>query len=399
MKRHHSSIMVKKNPVIVFGDTVTAYGCIRALSSYGIDIFIVSKTGQGMATGSRFVKGVLSLSSDDPDFIERLNCWTISQAISNAILIVTTDLYLDALAKNIDFLLPDMKPTFPNWETVALVRDKSRTLQMAETLNVPTPKTFEVTSFSALKQFFVTEPSIEYPLMVRPETSNIYKTRGELCYSEGDVYRLFKEHGGFGGKMLIQEMIPGGVDNLINISVVTNKSGELLSIFMNRKIRTMKPFEPGTLLTSVWSDEACRYTLKLLKKIRYFGYTETEFKYDRRDNTFKLIEINGRLSMLNSHALRCGINLPHLIYLDVTGESVPPLTEYKITYQEGILWWYLIPDIISIIQNGNILRPIKCIKELIGRGYIVEPFCLRDMKPFFISLKELMVAFFRKLGR
>jgi len=77
----------------------------------------------------------------------------------------------------------------------------------------------------------------------------------------------------------------------------------------------------STFVELVEVPEIRSLSLKLLDALGYYGLSEVEFKYDSRDGTFKLLEINPRTWKWHSIALLSGLNLPYLLYCDMNGDG------------------------------------------------------------------------------
>lgn len=386
---------MRKIPAVIFGDHIAAYGVIRGLSSLEIPLYIISQTGKGLSIKSRFIKKSLTLRSDAGDFIEKLHSWLYKEAGGEAVLMVAgDDAYLDVLAKNYDKLHPNLRPTFPNWNIVKLVRGKNYTYNIAENLGIPTPKNYYITSRNRLEDLLNKGIEADFPLLMKPEDSapflKKYGIKGIICNQCDEVLRNYDKYDGFFEKLLIQEMIPGGENLLFNFIAVLNSYSDPIAVFMNRKRRSTRQFLSCTLMESMWSDEVLVYSLKLLKKIGYSGYANPEFKFDYRDGSLKLVEINGRISMSNSHALRCGINLPLLMYKEALEGPLPKQEEFIKTYPNNILWWYLTGDISSaislLIKKKLTIR--EYLRSISGLGYIIEPWNLNDPLPAICSIKD-----------
>lgn len=69
---------------------------------------------------------------------------------------------------------------------------------------------------------------------------------------------------------------------------------------------------------------------RLLVGLGYRGIFSAEFKFDPRDQAFKLLEINTRPWWYIGFADQCGIPVAWLAYLDAIGESVPTINRYKV---------------------------------------------------------------------
>jgi len=384
-------------PVVLFGDLIAAYGVIRALGPLNIPIYIVSKKGNGIATKSRYIKDIYALEANDANFIEKLNGWLLKKVGGNAVLMIAgVDDYLDTLSKNINKLLPNLKLTFPEWKIVKTIREKAIAYRIAEQIGIPVPKTFLITSQNELEDSLKKIPPASFPLLMKAEDSSRflgkYGTKGIICNNSSEVIDNYKMHNNFYNNLLLQEMIPGGENMLFNFITVLNTNSDPVAVFMNKKIRSSKQFLNCTLMETMWSEEVLAYSLNLLKKIGYIGYANTEFKYDTRDNSFKFIEINGRISMSNSHALKCGINLPLLIYKESLEGPLAKQNEFRKTYSDKILWWYLEEDIRSIITTDkkNRISLREFFRSIVGKKCAIEPMFWLDPLPGFISLFKIL---------
>ena len=117
-------------------------------------------------------------------------------------------------------------------------------------------------------------------------------------------------------------------------------------------MRSSRQFSSCTLTTNVFNDVVFRQGATLLKQIGYQGYASVEFKLDDRDNLFKLMEINGRVSMNNSHALKCGINLPLTMYNNALGLPSPSMPrDLRKFAEKKILWWFPLGEL-SLIATS-----------------------------------------------
>ncbi len=102
--------------------------------------------------------------------------------------------------------------------------------------------------------------------------------------------------------------------------------GTPLGVFCGRKLRQTRA-GMGTCRVgeSVWIDEVVDEGLRLLRELRFHGISQVEFKHDRRDGRYKLIEVNPRLWQWHGLAAACGVDLPWIAYQDLTGRGPPPV--------------------------------------------------------------------------
>ncbi len=394
---------IKKIPVILFGDHIAAYGVVRALGPFGIPIYVVSAEGNGITTKSRYVKDVLKLPSDTIDFFTYLEQWGLKKVGSDAVLIVAgSDDYLDVLSKNYDYLPRGWHATFPAWRTVRNVRHKYLTFKIAESIGLPTPKSVYVKSRGEFDSFVTDIKNMRCPLILKPENSSSFlkehHVKGVVFESLEDIKKAYEKYADFADGFNIQEFIPGPEKNLLNFIGIYNKNSEPICIFFNRKIRSSGPLLSCTLMETAWSETIIEYSNRLIKAVGYYGYANVEFKLDPRDNKAYLMEINGRVSMSNSHALICSINLPLAMYKEAIGDHLEPLRDFNCPYGKNIHWWYPLGDLgsITLRKNSN-FSWIDYFNSLRSNKRIIEPFNLQDPWPCFSKVLSLSCSAVRRL--
>jgi len=372
---------------VIFGNSISAYGAIRSLSRHDVPLYLVAPD-PGISGRSRYVRDILSVDPSSPDLIPRVNEWVRRKMAGEAVLFVGgSDYYLEALAQGREGLAEGIRATFPDAIAVRKVRDKAETCQIAESIGLAVPGTARIRSRRELESSLAAGLSIQPPYLLKAQDSARLLAecgvKGVVCEAAADVPATYDAHDGFFGDLLIQELIPGGEDRLINVIAVLNADGAPLAVFVNRKVRSVAPFLSCTLMETDWDASAVDQSLRLLKTIRYRGYANVEFKLDPRDRLPKLMEINGRLTLSNSHALRCGLDLPFLMYRDALTGAEPPLRSVSRGYPARILWWYPASDLVGLGHRlrARELRLGRVIRETLGRGYVVEPFRWRDPGP------------------
>jgi predicted ATP-grasp superfamily ATP-dependent carboligase len=126
---------------------------------------------------------------------------------------------------------------------------------------------------------------------------------------------------------MVQEVIPGGDDELYTLGSYVRADGKPLGLFSGRKLRQTPP-GVGTCRVgeAVWVEDVVESGLKLLHALGFYGLSQVEFKRDPRDGAYKLMEVNPRLFQWHGLAAACGVDLPLIAYRDLTGEQVEPVS-------------------------------------------------------------------------
>ena len=130
--------------------------------------------------------------------------------------------------------------------------------------------------------------------------------------------------------LIIQEFIPGSVENLYTITSYANRNHEIISYSIGHKIRQDPPFA-GTITSGRIDNvpQILHLSRKLVKSAKCYGISNIEFKKDERDGQYKLMEINPRSGVWNYSVKASGINLPLISYKDYFGESFSKTNKSK----------------------------------------------------------------------
>ena len=230
---------------------------------------------------------------------------------------------------------------YPN---LLFARDKLKVLRRAETLGIPTPKTYEITN---LEEAETLAKQLEYPLVVKPRVGS--GSAGVQYVNEPSQLApalawLFRS----GQLPLLQEKLPSdGVG--IGASFLLDHEGQVRASFIHRRIREY-PVKggPSTLRESILFNQVRDDGARLLQNLHLTGVAMVEFKIDSRDGKAKLLEVNPRFWGSLALAINAGVNFPYLLTLMALGLDFPPVLDYKLGH---ICRWLLPGDILHFLKN------------------------------------------------
>jgi predicted ATP-grasp superfamily ATP-dependent carboligase len=293
---------------------------IRSLGRRGIDVVAVDDDRRAVGMNSRYARIVLAPSPNRPEnedaFIASL--LELGNGFdSPAVFFATSDPVLSVVARNRDVLGGRFVYPFPAWDTLGPTQDKWVQVRTAEAAGIPVPRT-------------AAEPTAElgFPVVVKPETPFPFRLRypgvhAYLCRNLGETEVAFDRCADF--HPLVQEYIPGGDDALYTFGTYVAADGEALGLFSGRKLRQTPPLVGSCRVAeAVWVDDVVEQGLALVHALGYYGICQVEFKLDRRDGRFKLIEANTRPWGWHGLTGACGVDLVRLAYDDLTGTRPPP---------------------------------------------------------------------------
>ena len=365
---------LKNSPgVIVIGDHVQALGIIRSLGRRDIPVYLVHDKNLCIGRFSRYTTRYIKIPgpNNEQEFVDFMIKLVNKEQIEGWILIPTNDAWVYVLSKHKETLEEYYSVSTPCWDIVKLAYDKKLTYSIAEKNDILIPKTFYPENLEELNEML---SDVIFPVIIKPAIMHhFYKkikkkvikvnTKEELVKAYIKVSSLIDT-----SELMIQEIISGGPDNLYSFCSFF-KDGKLYGRLIGRRYR-QRPMDFGkasTFVESTYMPELVEYGTRLLEAMDYYGLSEIEFKKDPRDNKFKLLEMNARTWLWHSLAIRCGVDFPYLLYKDMSGVDVVPVTSFR----ENIKWMHIYTDLGVVINEvlrgkmklSDYLRSLKGEKE------------------------------------
>lgn len=346
--------------LVTDGRSRASLAIIRALGKRGIKVTI-GEAFNCPSFYSKYVSEKLLYPPPDkqPDlFIEHvLNL--VRNGEYDVIITVRDDATL-LLAKNRDTFNQYVNTAVANYETIDMGRDKSKTIKVALSSNVPCPKTYFPEKPDDLEQL---KNKLDYPLIIKPNKSSgsrgikVVNSFEKLLIEYQKVYSIY-------GPALVQEFIPYG--GAYGVSMLFNK-GEPRAVFTHKRLRQYPASGgPSTLRESVRYPEIEEYATRLLKKLSWHGVAMIEFRIDARTNEPKLMEINPRFWGSLQLAIHSGVDFPYMLYELAMRGDVEPVFDYKVGTK---VRWLLPGDILWFLSTPNKLKSLPEFLKFKGMGY------------------------------
>jgi predicted ATP-grasp superfamily ATP-dependent carboligase len=283
-----------------------------------VDVYAVDHRRSALGFRSRYAKPLLSPDPQDEEaFVSFLAGLDLE---APAPIFPTHDEPLNAIARSGDQLSERYRFPFPRWEVLQRIQSKRSQLEAAEKAGIAVPR-WATTSAAA--------DDLGYPVLVKPSSTEGFKRRfgrqAFRCETRAEVERAFAEAEEY--EPLVQELVPGGDEELYTLGSYLAADGEPLGLFCGRKLRQTPP-GVGTCRVgeAVWVEEVVDQGLRLLRELEHVGLSQVEFKRDSRDGSYRLMEVNPRLWQWHGLAAACGVDLPRIAYEDLTGERPDPVS-------------------------------------------------------------------------
>jgi predicted ATP-grasp superfamily ATP-dependent carboligase len=183
----------------------------------------------------------------------------------------------------------------------------------------------------------------------------------------------------------VQSYITSPDDNLFSLSLYVSETGEVLAAFPRRQVRQYPPNSGTvTLAISEHNPGLVANGAHFCQSIGYRGIAGLEYKRDAEDDQYKLLDFNPRLMLSDSLTAYCGINLPMMQYLDLTGQARAPLRETT----QGVKWLESMADFYAFKQYHQ--RGELSFKDWLKSMWGAKVFALfawDDPLPFLVARK------------
>jgi D-aspartate ligase len=237
---------------------------------------------------------------------------------------------------------------------------------------------------------------VAFPLVVKP----IVRTPGwtRLAGSSKALHVLDAEGfaalwprlGDVGTELLAQELVRGPESSIESFHAYVDGSGTLAGEFTGRKIRTFPPDYGHSSAVEVTAlADVAELGREVLARLGLKGVAKLDFKRDDRGR-LHLLEINPRFNLWHYPGALAGVNLPALVYADLTGRERPPVAASLRT----VKWCDPLLDLRAARAAG--IAPLAWLRWVSG----CEALCglaWRDPMPFFRG--RLGPAVWRRLPR
>lgn len=307
---------------IVLGGHVQALGIVRILGRTGIPVAVVDSTAKCIARWSEYCGSFYRVSDEDLlIFLEGPECRSTH---AGWVIFPTNDYHVRILSIARNSLEKTYLITTDRWETVELFYNKINTYRLAAEKGIPFPATF----FPAGKDD-LDNPLIPFPCIVKPAVMHeFYRRSGRkvfLCRNRNELEKNYRKALGIipAGEIIIQEVIPGdGRDQFSACFLFLD--GKPYAALTACRLR-QHPLDFGNATTyaeTVDEPVLLDYSVRLLKAAGYNGVCEVEFKRDRRDGTFRLLEVNPRTWKWHSIAEAAGVPFIPLFCRWLSGETI-----------------------------------------------------------------------------
>lgn len=339
--------------LVLDGNTRAALAVTRSLGRANHEVIVGEDIAPSLAQASRYCSTSIvypSPSLDSAAFVDYLAAVTIELEIDAVIPVA--DITTFQVTRHRRRFAPRCAVPFADADTVERAADKLDVTRTAQRIGVPVPRTQVLLDLAN-----VTTLEIDFPVVIKPWRSRILTEGGwrstavSHAASRDAMIADLKARGAHEFPILLQERISGPGVGVFALY----QGGRPTALFSHRRIRERPPWGGVSVLaeSTTLDPEATRHATSLLGEIGWDGVAMVEFKRDMRDNTPKLMEINGRFWGSLQLAIDAGVDFPALLVDGLRGQPKAPQPPYEVGVRTRWFWGDVDSLRLSLLDAGR----------------------------------------------
>jgi predicted ATP-grasp superfamily ATP-dependent carboligase len=337
-------------PALILGGSVNALSVARSLGRRGIRVYLSASEGRHVQY-SRFCTKSFPFGRNvkGTDFWRELLLGPRGNELHGSVVLVCNDEGVSFVARHRSELARHYRLDGSIPELQLAMLDKQKTLALAESVNVPAPRFWQVENSQQLNAI---EGALTFPLIVKPLHSHLFQVKfGGRKYltvtNHAEAHSAMEQVWASGLQAMLSEFIPGPDHRLSSYYTYIDGRGRPAFHFTKKVIRRYPKNEGLTSyhLTD-WDPDVAELGWRFLSGIGFRGLANVEFKRDARDGRLKLVECNARFTAPQELFVRCGLDTASLIYNDLVGLPLPE----NLSYKQGVRLWYPLRDFHAFLE-------------------------------------------------
>jgi D-aspartate ligase len=272
-------------------------------------------------------------------------------------------------------------------EAVVRLRRKDVLPVVAAEAGVPSPGTVLADGDDAVR-----EAGLRAPMVVKAvegqEFALTFGQKALVAESVDEALAVARVASERGFQTIVQEIVPDSHERIYSLLAYVARDGRPLVTLVGRKVR-QGPLRFGTsaVFEVDYEPTVLDQGLRLLQAAGYTGIAHVEFAQDPRDGEFRVLEVNTRLPVWAALAANRHLDLPRIVYDDLSGREVSPLP----TFKDDLTWVYLAKDVHVSLQMARRreLGPRRFLREYLRQPKARAIFARDDPLPAVASLAYL----------
>lgn len=305
----------------------SAVGIIRTLGRMRVPVYGVVENRLTPAAVSKYLTGAFVWDTrelDIPRFLEGMA--TIAERLTRPTILIPTDdkaailIAEQAAALRQWFLFPQQPATLPR-----ILANKRELYLLCKRIGTPCPKVVSPRSMDEVRDFI---DHAEFPVIVKaaeswllPEgsrTTSIAWNHDQACA----ICRSIQSRPC--PNVIFQEYIAPTISEDWFYHGYRDYQSKCIIGFTGRKLRSYPAFVGPTTLGKTVENHTLRVQAEaMLRTISYSGIMDLDYRFDRRDGQYKLLDFNPRIgAQFRLFENKAGMDVAKTLYFDLTGKVI-----------------------------------------------------------------------------
>jgi D-aspartate ligase len=332
---------------VIVGGAHVSVAVARSLGRHGIPVWLLAN--HPLPKFSRYIQRRFDWpGADHPDGVASIVDLARQHNLAGWVLIAAGDQDMRMIAQNHALLSEHFRVATPDWGTIQWVYDKRFTYQRAAELGIDFPRSFQPNSRDEAAAIDCRFPVILKPAF-RKGSDEFTQAKAWKAETRERLLALYERAAALVGNdaIIVQEWIPGTGTSQFSYAGLMQR-GEPIASLVARRTRQY-PIDFGrssTFVETIDRAEVEEIACRFLKSINYTGVVEVEFKQDRRDGGYKLLDVNGRFWTWCGIGARASVDLSFLGWWQGIGE---PLSFSRA--RPGVGWMHTFRDVMAVYEE------------------------------------------------
>jgi hypothetical protein len=306
---------------IILGTDSNAYGIARSIHQnyqkfsvcIGVGILPATKHSniirfeliEDLKSEDRFVYALLSIRQK------------YNKEYGEFILFASSDEYASLIIEHQEELRKYFKIPFVQKEIFHELNSKQKFYKNCEKMSLSYPNTYIISK----EKYLNFKCPLSFPVVLKPNDSIAYqnvqfdgKKKAYIIRDnqelEDILYKISESD--YKEDLILQDFIPGSDDNMRVVNSYSDKNGNVRMMSLGKPI--LEDVVPALIgnyvaIQSIYDKRIYQMIQTYLESIKYTGFANFDIKYDARDNSYKVFEINFRLGRSSFFSTFAGTNL------------------------------------------------------------------------------------------
>ncbi|WP_407892368.1 carboxylate--amine ligase [Lacticaseibacillus sp. N501-2] len=329
---------------VLLGSDMNVYGMARSfheLTGQVVDVY--AKVQLAPTRFSKIVNVHLIPDFDsDPTFIEHMNeiAKQYQDQAGKVILIACGDGYAELVSKH----KPELEKTFicpyVDYDLLKRLNSKESFYQVCDEYDLPYPKTKIITKAMYESDAQISTP-FAFPVALKPTNSVEWllihfegRKKAFTIHSQVELNTIIAKiyDNGYTSDLILQDFVPGDDSHMRVLNAYVDQNHKVKMMCLGHPLlEDPTPAAIGNYVAIIpeYNQDLYDRMQKFLEAIKFTGFANFDMKYDERDHSFKLFEINIRQGRSSFFVTLNGYNLAQWPVKDyITGELADAPTVY-----------------------------------------------------------------------